>query len=442
LKIALLEIRSSRPECINKDFMGGYGWAFHIGSTLRARAIEYVKKAGESVPLLDFGYLAAIFRQKGHEVFVVRNEIPDADLYLMHVSMVDYRYEMTWIERIRKEKPSAKIGIMGPFAGFRKDLFLPKCDFVIDGEPEAVGLEIADGKMPSGLVKSPPIKDLDSLPFPAWDLFAVHEYSYFPAIREQPFLVILSSRGCTFSCDYCPYPVNFTWNERSAENVLDEIGRNIKEFGMKAFLFRDPLFSIKKKRARAIAEGIITRGYDIKWACETRLDLLDEDLIDIFYRSGLRVINVGVESADEALLKNIDRVPIPRAHTEKIIGHCDKLGIRVTAFYVLGLPMDSAEKIKGTIEYAKHLNTHAAMFYLATPFPGTEYYAKVKGELLTEDFERMDCFTPVVKHPDLEPKQLNKLLEYAYLSYYYRPRWAAALARRIWRDIFPTKLPS
>ncbi len=442
MKVSLLEIKSARPECINKDFMGGYGWAFHIGKTWRARAIEYVKKAGESVPLLTFGYLASIFRQEGHAVELVENVIPDGDLILIHGSMVDYRYEIEWAKRIKAARPAAKLGFIGPFPGFRPDLFKDACDFIITGEPEAAAYEICRKGIPSGIVKSPAIEDLDSLPFPAWDLFPVSEFSYFPAIREKPFLTILSSRGCTYSCDYCPYPVNFKWNRRSAENVLDEIGHNIERYGMKAFLFRDPLFSIDRKRSIAIAQGILARGYKVKWACETRLDLLNEELIDIFYASGLRVINVGVESSSDEVLKNIDRIPIPVAHQERIIRYCDRLGIRITAFYVLGLPMDSAAGIHDTIAYAKRLNTHAAMFYLATPFPGTEYYESVKKEILTEDFEKMDCFTPVVRHPELSPAELTKLLEKAYLSYYYRPRWALALIRRAWRDVFPVKLPS
>jgi radical SAM superfamily enzyme YgiQ (UPF0313 family) len=441
VKISLLEIRSQRPECINKDFMGGYGWAFHIGRTFRARAIEVVKKAGESVPLIEFGYLASIFRKAGHTVTVDRNVIPDADLVLLHASMIDYRHELEWARRIRAERPTTKIGIIGPFAGFRPDLFEKDCDFIIAGEPEQAASELAEGRVLSGVVRSLPVKDLDSLPFPAWDLFPIQEYSYIPAIRETPFLTILSSRGCTYSCGYCPYPVNFKWRERSVDNVLDEIGHNIETFGMRAFLFRDPLFSIRRKRAVAIAEGIVRRGYKVKWACETRLDHLDEELVNTFYRSGLRVINVGIESADEEVLRQIDRVPVPVEHQERIIRHCDALGIRVTAFYVLGLPMDSPQRIQGTIAYAKRLNTHAAMFYLATPFPGTEYYAQVKDQLLTDDFERMDCFTPVVRHPQLSPEELTKLLESAYLSYYYRPRWALALARRVWRDFFPKTLP-
>jgi radical SAM superfamily enzyme YgiQ (UPF0313 family) len=441
MKVALLEIRSKRPECINKDFMGGYGWAFHIGPSWRARMIELVKKAGESVPLLEFGYLAAIFKQAGHEVQCLRNIVPEADLVLVHASMVDYRYELEWIRRVRAARPKAKIGVLGPFAGFCPHLFSADCDFIVIGEPEAAAYEMAKGVIPAGIVKSEPVADLERLPFPAWDLFPIHEYSYIPAIRESPFLTILSSRGCTYSCDYCPYPVNFKWRERGVQNVLDEIGHNIEQYGMKAFLFRDPLFSIKRKRAMAIAEGMIQRGYRVKWACETRLDLLNEELLDAFYRAGLRVINVGIESSDEATLKQIDRVPIPVAHQKKIIDYCEKLGIRVTAFYVLGLPMDSPEKIRQTIDYAKQLNTHAAMFYLATPFPGTEYYNQVKDRLLTDDFEAMDCFTPVVRHPELSSGELSRLLERAYLSYYYRPRWLAAFLRRVWRDFVPEKIP-
>ena len=440
MRVALLEIHSNRRECINKDFMGGYGWAFHIGKSVRARAIEAVKKSGEGVPLLTFAYLAAIFREHDHEVQVLRNQLPgpETNLVLIQPTMVDYRHELSWIRRLRALHPGTRIGLIGPFATFRPELFEREVDLIIGGEPEGLAYQLARGEeVANGIVSSPPIADLDTLPFPAWDLFPIQEYGYIPALRERPFLVVLSSRGCVFSCGYCPYPVNFRWKQRSVDNVLDEIGRNIDQFGMRAFLFRDPLFSAKPDRARAIAEGIISRGYRVKWACETRLDLLDEDLIDTFFRAGLRVINVGVESADIDILKGINRVPIQEERQVRLIRHCDQRGVRVTSFYVLGLPGDSADKIRRTVEYAKQLNTHAAMFYLATPFPGTAYYEQVKDQLLTEDYEQMDCFTPVVRHPELSPQELSELLEWAYLSYYYRPSWAIAFARRIIRDFIP-----
>ena len=438
MRVAFLEIRSDRPECINKDFMGGFGWAFHIGSSYRARAIERVKKSGESVPLVEAAYLAAIFLQAGHAVSVVRNRVPDADLVFMHASMVDYRHELEWLRRVRHERPGATIGVLGPFATFRPELFEPDCDFIVRGEPEGLALELAAGlrPLPRGVVDASPIADLDALPFPAWNLFDVEEYSYFPALRETPFLVVLSSRGCVYRCGYCPYPVNYPWAQRSVDNVLDEIGWNIDTYGMRAFLFRDPLFSAKPERARELAEGMIRRGFRVKWACETRFDLLDTDLLDLLHRAGLRVINVGVESSDDELLRGVDRVPIERAHQRRVVRHCERIGIRVCAFYVLGLPGDSARSIRATIEYAKQLNTHAAMFYLATPFPGTALYEQLQDQLIVDRFEDMDCFTPVVHNPLLTPAELSGLLEYAYVSYYYRPRWAAALVRRAWRDLW------
>ena len=441
MKVALLEITADRPECTNKDFMGGYGWSFHIGRSLPARLIQYVKKKGEKVPILYFAYLAAIFRDQGHPVEIAVNKVLDADLVLFHGSMIDYKNEVAWAERVRREKPRAQIGFLGPFPTFRPNIFLPHCDFIIAGEVEEAGYRLARGETLKGVVKSEPIKDLDTRPFPAWEYFPVKEYSYLPALRETPFLVVLSSRGCVYSCDYCPYPVNYKWRERSVDNVLDELEYLVQKFKIKAVLFRDPLFSINRRRARQIAEGIIERKLNIKWVCETRMDLLNEDLIEIFYRSGLRVINVGVESSDETVLKKIDRIPIPVEQQERMIRYCDKLGIRVTTFFVLGLPEDSAAKIRESVEYAKRLNPHAAMFYMATPFPGTDYYNMVKDRLLTDDYEKMDCFTPVVRHPELSPAELEKLKEWAYVSYYYRPRWFLALLRRIWKDFFPTKLP-
>src|SRR5688572_29093598 len=123
--------------------MGGYGWAFHIGPSLRAKAIEAVKKSGEKVPLLEYAYLAAILKEK-HEVFVAREEIPPADLYLLHASMVDHKNELAVLKSLRTHNPNAKIGVTGPFAAFKSDLFLETADFVIAGEPESVAYEIAE----------------------------------------------------------------------------------------------------------------------------------------------------------------------------------------------------------------------------------------------------------------------------------------------------------
>ena len=133
---------------------------------------------------------------------------------------------------------------------------------------------------------------------------------------------------------------------RSVENVIGEIEYLVEKYNMKGMLFRDPLFSGNKKRAKQIAETIIQKNLKIKWACETRLDCLNEDLLDTFYEAGCRVINVGVDSSDTQILDNVNRRLIDPDCQKKMVDHAHKLGIRITAFYVLGLEGETVETIE------------------------------------------------------------------------------------------------
>lgn len=433
MKITLLEVKNNQKQCVNKDFMGGYGWVFNAGTSFRANLINKVKKWGEKLPVMSLGYLAAILHNNGHRVEYSVNKVPDSDMVIIPSSMVDYRYEIGWADKIRKK--GIKVGFFGPFSSVMPDLFLEHADFVISGEPEEAAMKITDEVLPAGLVKSNPIDDLDTLPFPKWDIFDVSSYSYAPALKERPFLPVLSSRGCSFTCNYCPYLVYYTYRERSSKNVLEEIDYLVDRFKIKAMLFRDPLFSLNKKRTLEIAEGLLSRRYGIKWACETRLDLLDEDYIDILYKSGLRVVNVGIESSDELVLERASRKAISKVHQERIIKYCEKKGVRVTVFYMLGLPDDTEESILKTIKYAKKLNTHVAQFFVHTPFPGTKYFEGIKEQLEEKDWERFDCYTPVLKHKNITGGRLSELKEKAFVDYYYRPAWAFKFIKRLFRDI-------
>lgn len=434
MKITLLEIKTDKKQCINKDFMGGYGWAFNAGTSLRAGLINKVKKWGEALPVMSLGYLASIFNNNGHSVEHLVNKVPDSEMVIIPSSMVDYKHEINWAIQIRKK--GIRVGFFGPFSSAMPELFLEYSDFIIGGEPEEVAMKITDTWIPEGFVRSNPVKDLDALAFPKWDIFDISRYSYIPALRERPFLPILSSRGCSYACSYCPYLVNYTWRERTAKNVLEEIEYLTGRFKIRGMLFRDPLFSLSKKRTIEIAEGMIQRNYKIKWACETRLDLLDEELLNILYKSGLRVINVGIESADSNVLEKATRKTISMEHQEKVIRYCEKKGIRVTVFYMLGLPDDTDESIIKTIEYAKKLNTHVAQFFIFTPFPGTRYFESIKDQIKEKDWEKFDCYTPVIKHKNITNRRLLELKEKAFIDYYYRPAWVLKFIKRMMRDIW------
>lgn len=434
MKIALLGINSKRKACVNKDFMGGYGWAFNAGDSFPARMINYVKRIGEKLPIMSFGYLAAILSEKGCEVEYAENRIPSADVVIMQSSMVEHKTEIEWARKLKKAGRS--VGFIGPFSSAMPDIFLSECDFVVRGEPEEAFYGIGEGIIPKGAVDSRPMENIDSLPFPKWDIFPYKDYSYFPAIKERPFLPVLSSRGCPYGCNYCPYLVTYSWRQRSPQNVLDEIGYLIKRFEIKSMLFRDPIFTFDRKRTEDICEGIIKKGHRIKWACETRLDRVDKELLKLMYSAGLRVMNVGIESVSDDVIRKASRKPVDIEHQESMIKYCDDLGIRVTAFYMFGMPDDTKDTLLDTMRYARSLNTHVAQFFVFTPFPGTRYYDGIKENIEERDWEKFDCYTPVFRHRNLSKSDILKLKEKAFVSYYYRPAWAFALAGRALKDMF------
>jgi len=429
MRVALVEIQSGRRECVNRDFMAGYGWAFNVGSSRRAKLIELVKKVGERIPLMSYGYLSAFFRCAGHDVVVGPDVPPDADLAIIQSSMVEHTAELRVAEAIRRTT-RAKIGFIGPFAAARPELYQSSADFIIQGEPEAWGPTLAGGEIPSGLVNRAEPLSTEALPFPDWSPFPVQSYSYLPALTQRPVLPILSSRGCVYSCSYCPYPAFYRWSTRSAANVLAEITMLVERFGVRGLVFRDPLFTAERKRVVQIAEGLLSANLGLRWACETRLDLLDPSLLDLLYRAGLRVVNVAIESADESVVAGVKRKNAGPSHEKAIARYCDRKGIRMTVFYILGLPNDTEATIHRTVAYAKRLNTHVAQFFVCTPFPGTSLYESLKGRIFETTWEKFDGYTPTFRHDHLKVEQLLHLKEWAHCSYYYRPAWLAAFLRR------------
>lgn len=425
MKITLLNINAKNKYCSNKDIAGGFGTSTKIGNSFLAKLLESRKKKGVALPLLDFGYLAAIFRKNRHIVEYKEDVIPnDSDLIIIHSSAVDCKNEVAHIKKI-KALTKTKVGVVGVFATVMPKLY-SDADFVVVGEPEEAAKKISDKYIPKGIVKSKPTQNLDELPFPDWDGFPINRYSYKPAIKETPFLTIQSSRGCPYSCShYCPYTViqGTRFRKRTPKNVVDEIEYLQKKYSVKGLQFRDPVFTLDKGRAAKIASEIISRKIKIRWLCETRLDLLDRKLLGIMYRAGLRVINVGIESMHEDILKKSKRVPINIRHQEEIINFCRKKGIKVIAFYILGMKNDTKKSILETVRYAKKLNTYLAQFTISTPYPGTAYYNEMKKRIITDNYELYDANHLVFRHDNLTKKELHKLKEKAFVSYYFRLRW-------------------
>ncbi len=426
MKIALIDLKETATGCNNKDKAGTFGNTSH-GEDLISRIYAFMKRNNVDVPVVHFGYMAAIFRQHGHEVNIY-DSVPtrDEELVILASSIVGYDEELAFVRKIRK--PGRKIGFINAFATAKPEIFLEEADFVIMGEPEAVTIQIAKGELdPKGAIQSPLIYDLESLPFPDWDGFPVKRYGYFPVLSKGPTLSILTSRGCSFDCSYCPYMVTQTakWRRRGAKNVVDEIEYLQKKYGVRSLVFRDIMYTQSKKRALEISEEIIKRGVKIEWSMETRADCLERDTLELMHKSGLRAIHLGIESPEDEIVKKSGRLPIKESQQEKVIRMCEEIGIKIIGFFILGFIHDTRESMQKTIDYAKHLNMPLAQFDVMTPYPGTKFFDDIKDRIQDFDWKKYTTHHSVVKLDHISPEDVMEFKNKAYREYYFRPSWIA-----------------
>ena len=424
MRVVIADIKG-RGGFVNKDtVVGGYGSRFR-GFSWTTRWIERLRKLYQNVPSIHAAYLAAIFENAGHQVRVTRDELVDGDIALILSSLVDYRHEIEWAQEAKK-RHGMRVGFFGAPATHMPELLESHADFIIKGEPEQAAMRIASGEMPKGIMASPAIDDLDSLPFPAWDLFhqgsrhAVGR-SFWASRRVFP---ILSSRSCPEFCTYCPHRITAPYRARSAENVVAEIEEICARHPQPYLIFRDPLFSEERERSTGIAEGILRKNLNVRFECETRLDDLDKDLLDLLHRAGLNAVTFGVESVDPATLKRVGRRPIPPEHQREIVSYCRDKGIATEGFFVIGFLTDTVESIRATIDFAIDLSPTFALFKMLTPFPGTPLFKHMKSLITEMNWEKFDGYTPTFRHPNLSHEDLRHLLGLAYTRFYVRPSFA------------------
>jgi radical SAM superfamily enzyme YgiQ (UPF0313 family) len=216
---------------------------------------------------------------------------------------------------------------------------------------------------------------------------------------------------------------------RSVEAIVEELAYLCDRIERPYVIFRDPLFTQDRDRVVSLARAIRARGLDLRFECETRLDRLDQALLNELYASGLRAISFGGESVSPEVLRKAGRRPIPEAHQRDIITHCRRIGIATAAFYVFGFLQDDWQSIAATIDYAIDLGSTVAQFKLLTPYPATPLWKQLAPRIYETDWQKFDGFTPTFEHPNLKPAELRFLLGAAYTRFYMRPSWLANWAQ-------------
>lgn len=239
----------------------------------------------------------------------------------------------------------------------------------------------------------PFIKDLNALPYPAWDLMAIDEYQD-PTYFDGPHLAIYSGRGCPYDCSFCASAV--TWKRnlrlRSVENVMGEIHQIVDVLKVHNFMFWDDTFAVDEKRAFEICSQMIKDRLTVGYTVQLRADSVTERLVDILKRSGCRFAAIGVESGNEEMLVRIGKRET-KDQFRQAVRIMEKARLPSIASYIIGLPGDTRETIHETIDFAFELNADQSKFMILAPYPGTKVYdlASQAGLVDPWSFEQMEA---------------------------------------------------
>lgn len=319
-----------------------------------------------------------------------------------------YNTALKYAKLIRKNISNVVIVLGGPQPTSAPELCLEnkEIDGVICGEGELVMYEILENlkrikhpfkdvkgtvyKENAKIIRNPfasRITDLNTLPFPAYHLLPSLKY-YRSYVRKEPFMGIITSRGCSYQCTFCSKDV--FGNKvifRSPDNILSELEFLIKNMHIRQIDILDDNFSLDKNRCKEICELIINKSLKVLINLQSgvRADNVDKELIQLFKRAGVFKIAFGVESGDEDILKEIKK-NINLKTILKANQWAREAGMITIGYFMIGLPYDTPESLQKTINFSKKMNPHIANFMMTMPFYGTPLYRLIeeKGKFLID----------------------------------------------------------
>jgi len=416
-----------------------------LGLAMLAGVLE---KQGYNVKIID---LPALGLTENSISNVISIENPDFVGITAMTSNVNSAINLA--RKVKEANEDVSVILGGPHATlFPEDILrlVPEVDVVVHGEgeetivqlaktlekkeslnPRILGIAYRANKNIQVSQRRPYISDIDCLPFPAFHLLPMDRYKLHPPHgRRQPSMPVVTSRGCPYRCIYCSKSVfGSKYRANSPTYVANEIEYLMEKFNAKEITFYDDVFTLDKKRVYAICEELDKRGIDVPWTCETRVNLVDKELVERMKKSGCYLIAYGVESGNQTILDNLKKDILLEQVTRAFeITH--EVGIQTVAYFMIGSPGETPETIKETIDLAKKLDPDFAQFSISTPFPGTELFnlANLDG-LVSKDWddyvyaELRSIDFPAFETSTLTKEDLQKWNNEAYRSFYFRPHY-------------------
>jgi anaerobic magnesium-protoporphyrin IX monomethyl ester cyclase len=269
----------------------------------------------------------------------------------------------------------------------------------------------------------PFVADLDQMPLPMHELLPLQTYRM-PLIKG-PFTFIVTSRGCPAGCTYCIKHVSYQYATRlrSPKLIMEEMWY-LKKLGIHNIHMYADLFTVNRDQVVELCKLMIDEKISIKWTCNSRVDFVDEEMLELMGKAGCRLISWGIESGNEQILKHARKGAYPDK-AERALRWAKKAGIMNWGYFIIGLPGETEETIRQTIDFAKKLPLDIALFHVAAPYPGTPFFFEVVENKWFRPGTRweqvdMDKGT-VLDYPNISAERLLYWQKRAFREWAFRP---------------------
>jgi hopanoid biosynthesis associated radical SAM protein HpnJ len=376
----------------------------------------------------------------------------DYEFVVLFTSTPGFSGDCKLVETMKAANPALKIAFVGPHVTVLPEAVLRNCpaiDFVVRREFDYAAVEFAQGKPFSEILgisyrrngrilhnpDRPPVGDLDALP-DVTDVYHrdldVHRYNV--PFLLHPFVSLYTTRGCPAQCTFCLWPQTLSghpWRKRSSDAVAREMAK-AREYWpyVKEFFFDDDTFNIQKPRTIELCEKL--RPLKLTWSCTSRVTT-DYETLKAMRDAGCRLLIVGYESGDPQILKNIKKgATVDRAR--EFTRDCHRLGLVIHGDFILGLPGETRDTIRQTINFAKQLDVETIQVSLAHAYPGTELYdfAKKNGFIVNEQqmVDEGGHQLAHIEYPGLPREQVLEAVHRFYDEYYFRPKAVYRIVRK------------
>jgi hopanoid biosynthesis associated radical SAM protein HpnJ len=375
----------------------------------------------------------------------------DFELLVLFTSTPGFHVDTKMASMMKDVNPKLKVAFVGPPVTVEPEKSLlssTAIDFIVKREFDHQIVDYANGKPLEELpgvsyrkngsivhnAEGGFIEDLDALPWVTKVYKRDLDFRrYNVPFLQNPFISLYTSRGCPAMCTFCLWPQTHSghrWRLRSTDDIVNEVKWTLANFpGLKEIFFDDDTFNYQKARTIELCKKLAPLNFT--WSCTSRVTT-DYDTLKAMREAGCRLMIVGYESGDPQILKNIKKganIEMAQRYTK----NAHKLGLTIHGDFIVGLPGDSRESIRRTIDFAKSLDTETIQVSIAHPYPGTEFYDYVKANnLITIDSMTDDQGhqLPNIIYPGLDQGELVEWVERFYGEYYFRPKAAWRVMRK------------